>query len=179
MVSSRCKKIVSAEVNKLGIEYRITLHGAFEFLESITPDQINELKTNLLKSGFVLLDETESMLVDRIIISIMEIIHYSDTLPKTGFSELIRKRIGYGDESVFKIFSDVKGMSLVQFIVSQKIERVKAFLLYDDLSLAEIADKLSYKNEHYLAAQLKKVTGLTPSYFVNIKKKRRSNTNGR
>lgn len=172
MVSLRCKMILKEQLAKANIKYSISPHSGVEFLDETTQTQFEELNKNLLESGLQLLDENESMLVDRIINTVIEVIHYSDELPKLSFNDIIDKSLGSENESILKIFSDVKGISIMQFIVLQKIERIKELLLYDDLSLAEIAEKLRYKNEHYLIAQFKKYTGLHPTYFQKLKKER-------
>lgn len=173
MVCLRDKLTLKSILDEHGLKCRISVHGAIECLEDITEGQFHELRVSLAKSGLILLDEKESMLIDRIINTIIEVVHYTDTLPKLSFKDIINKQIISGDESILKIFSDVKGMSVLQFIVSQKIERAKELLLYEDVSLKEIADILNYKNENYLIAQFKKITGLTPSYFIRLKKERK------
>ncbi|MEX0597202.1 MAG: helix-turn-helix domain-containing protein [Candidatus Paceibacterota bacterium] len=172
MVSLRCKTIVKSELENLDLSYRISPHGALEFSEDISSDQYDILNKALRKSGMVLLNDSESMLIDKIITTIVEVIHYSDALPKLNFSDLINEHAIVGDESILKIFSDVKGMSVLQFIILQKIERIKELLLYDDMPLPEIAELLNYKNKNYLIAQFKNSTGLTPTYFKRIKKER-------
>jgi AraC-like DNA-binding protein len=173
MVCLRDKMTVQSELVKLGLTYRITAHGAIEFLEEITNVQFNELKTSLSKTGLFLLDEKESMLIDRIISTIVDVIHHTDKLPRLNFEDIITQQKVLLSESVLKVFSDVTGMSVLQFIVIQKIERAKDLLIYEDLSLSEIADSLNYKNQDYLVAQFKKITGLAPSYFEQLKKERR------
>lgn len=172
MVSLRCKAIVKSEIQSLGLPYKISPHGALEFQEEIPKDQYDLLSKNILKSGMVLLNENESMLIDKIITTIVEVVHYSDSLPKFNFSDLINQYAVSGNESLLKIFSDVKGMSILQFIVIQKIERAKEMLLYDDMPLSEISESLNYKNKHYLIAQFKKITGLSPSYYKRLKNER-------
>ncbi|MDX1641362.1 MAG: helix-turn-helix domain-containing protein [Balneolaceae bacterium] len=174
MVSLRCKLILKEELGKANLKFSISPHGAIEFLEETTPAQLEELSKNLHSSGLVLLGQNDSMLVDRIINTIIEVIHYSDELPKLRFEDIIGKTTGSESESILNIFSDVKGISIIQFIVLQKIERVKELLLYDNLSLGEIAKKLRYKNEHFLIAQFKKHTGLSPAYFKELKVERTS-----
>lgn len=173
MVCLRDKLIVQSVLNKQGLNYSISFHGAIEFLEEITKVQSNEIKKGLSKSGLILLDEKESMLIDRMINTIVEVIHYTDSLPKLNFRDIISKHAVSGEESILKIFSDVKGMSVLQFIVIQKIERAKELMLYEDMPLPEIAELLNYKNQDYLIAQFNKITGLTPSYFKRLKKERR------
>lgn len=172
MVSLRCKIIVKSVMDDLGLSYKFSAHGAIEFYDVITKDQYELFKKNLLKSGMVLLNESESLLIDKIINTIVEVIHYTDRLPKLNFDDLINEHAVSGEESILKIFSDVKGMSVLQFIVIQKIERAKELLLYDDIPLSGISETLNYKNSDYMLAQFKKVTGLSPSYFIRLKKER-------
>lgn len=173
MVSLRCKMTLREELGKAGLKYSISPHGAVQFLEETTEAQLEELNKNLLESGLELLDKNDSMLIDRIINTVIEVVHYSNELPNLSFEDIIGKSLRSGsEEAILKIFSDVKGMSIMQFIVLQKIERVKELLLYEDLSLAEIAQKLRYKNEHYLIAQFEKFTGLSPNYFKEMKNER-------
>lgn len=172
MVCLRCKLILKDELGKANIKYSITPHGAIEFCEEPTQPQLQELNRRLLKSGLELLGENDSMLIDRIINTVIEVIHHSDQLPNLSFEDIIGKSLGSENESILKIFSDVKGISIMQFIIFQKIERVKELLLYEDLSLAEIAEKLRYKNEHYLIAQFKKYNGQSPTYLKKTRNER-------
>lgn len=178
MVSLRCKLIVKEELKKLDIKYSISVHGAIIFLEAITEYRLNELNQNLQKSGLVLLDESNSLLIDKIINTIIEVIHYSEELPKVEFADVISDKFGSENESILKIFSDVKGMSVMKFIIIQKVERIKELLLYEDLTLQQIAEKLYYKNEDLLIAQFKKYTGLTPAYFKELKEVRKNLSEG-
>ena len=175
MVSLRCKMIVKAELDNLGIDYVISLQEAIEFPNGISRDKLYQLKKNLRSSDLELLDQSESLMIDKIISTIIEVIHYTDTLPKICFNELISENLGSNDDSILKIFTEVKGVSVTQFIVQQKIDRAKDLLLYNDLTLAEISEKLNYKNEELFVAQFKKITGLSPSYFMEIKDKRDKN----
>lgn len=172
VVSLRCKMILKEELQKSGIKYRRSSHGAIEILEEVTPSELNELNRNLRKSGLELLDKADSLLIDRIIKTVIEVIHYTDDLPNLSYEDIIGNSLGSEKESILKIFSDVKGISIMHFIVLQKIERIKELLLYDDLSVAEISEKLRYKNESYLIAQFKKFTGLSPTFFRKLKDKR-------
>ncbi len=172
MVCLRDKLSVQSVLNKLSVNYKISVHGGIDFFDELSKFKYQELKTDLSKAGFVLLDEKESMLIDRIINMIVEVIHYSETLPKVKFRDIINSHAISAEESILKIFSDVKGMSVLQFIINQKIERAKELMLYEDMPLSEIAEILHYKNEHFMFAQFKKVTGLTPTYYKRLKKER-------
>lgn len=174
MVSLRCERIVKSELMKLGIRHTVS-DNAIEFNENIAQARLDALKKNLLKSGMILLDEGDSMLIDRIITTIDEMIHTTERLPDISYDEIINKKIALGTDFVLRIFSEVKGISILHYIILQKIERVKELLLYSDLTLPEIASLLRYKNEDLLIAQFKKFTGLTPDYFLDIKRKRNKN----
>ncbi len=171
-VSLRCKEIVKRELIKLKIRHSMLPFGGIEFHNDVSEIKLDEIRRNFQKYGLDLLDVQESLLVERIIKSIMEVIHHFDELPKLTYSEIIAKNIGEANESVLKIFSEVVGMSVIQFIVIQKIERVKELLLYEDMPLAKISNLLNYKSEQHLVAQFKKITGLTPDYFKKLKKER-------
>ena len=163
---------VKSELDNLGLAYIYSPHGAIDFYDGISEKQMTQLHNNLLKSGLALLSENESKFIDRIINTIIEVVHYSDALPSLGFADVINEHSIVGDESILKIFSDVKGMSILQFIVVQKVERVKEMMLYEDITLSEIAKILNYKNENYLVAQFKKITGLTPCDFKRMRLER-------
>jgi len=171
-VSARCKKVVKDELKKLGIIHSLLPYGAIEFDDKVTYKELNTLRSNLQKSGLDLLGVYESKLVDRIINTIIEVVHYFDELPELTYSEIIAENLGDSSESLLKIFSEVVGMSIIQFIITQKIDRIKELVLYEDIPLSEITTILKYKSEQELVAQFKKHTGLTPSYFKELKKER-------
>ena len=176
MVSLRCKMIVKDQLDTLGVNYIISEHGAIHFPDGICSIERRKLKNNLRKSGLILLGETESILIERIINSIIEIVHNSERLPKISYNEIIHDNLGSSSESILKIFSEVEGVSVTQFIVLQKIERAKEFLVYENWSLKKISERLNYRNESYFIAQFKKVTGLHPSYYSEIKELRLKNS---
>lgn len=174
MVSLRCKKLVKDELKDLGLQSQhvnVDL-GTVEILENITDEQREHLKKKLLISGLELLDDSKSILIEKIINVIMEMIHYSDEAPAVNYSDFISEKLNYDYTYLANIFSEVKGLTLQQFIIIQKIERAKELLLYEDLTLTKIARKLSYSSVAHLSTQFKKVTGLTPSFFKQMKQKR-------
>ena len=175
MLSLRCKKVVRNELERLKIKYSILPYSAIEFPDGIDQKKINSFKKRLRRSGLDLLDIYESMLVEKIISTILEVVHEFEDLPNLTYSEIIVKNLSEANESVLKIFTEVVGMSVIQFIVTHKIDRIKEHLLYDDYTLAEISKRLNYKNEQYLVAQFKKYTGLTPSHFQKLKAERAKN----
>jgi AraC-like DNA-binding protein len=175
MVSLRCKMMVQEELKKLGLQYVVVDLGVVEILEDISPEQHEQLKANLLKSGLELLDNKKSILIEKIKNVITEMIHYSDELPKVNYSDFISEKLGYDYTYLSNIFSEVKGITIQQFIIINKIERVKELLLYDELNLTEIAWKLHYSSVAHLSNQFKKVTGLSPSFSKQLKQKRKGN----
>ncbi len=175
MVSLRCKLLVKAELESLGIRYVIVDLGVVEILEDITQELREQLKTNLLRSGLELLDDKKSILIEKIKQIVIEMIHYSDEIPKVNYSDFISQKTGYDYTYLSNIFSEVKGITLQQFIIFHKIERVKELLLYDQLNLTEISYKLHYSSVAHLSNQFKKATGLTPSFFKQLKQKRLNN----
>ncbi|WP_428661702.1 helix-turn-helix domain-containing protein [Runella sp.] len=175
MVSLRCKMVVETALIKLRLSYKTIELGTVELWEEITPTQWKALKINLLRSGLELLDDKKSILVEKIKAVIIEMIHYEDEVPKVNYSKYISEKLGYDYTYLANVFSEVKGMTIQQFIILHKIERVKELLLYDELNLTEIAHRLHYSGVAHLSTQFKKVTGLTPSYFKKLKQKRQSN----
>jgi AraC-like DNA-binding protein len=175
MVSLRCKMMVKAELFNLGLQYGIVDLGAVEILQDITPEQRTQLKDNLLHSGLELLDDKKSILVEKIKNAIIEMIHYSDAFPKANYSDFISEKLNYDYTYLANIFSEVNGITIQQFIISHKIERVKELLLYKELNLTEIAYRLHYSSVAHLSNQFKKVTGLSPSFYKQLNHKRVAN----
>lgn len=175
MVSLRCKLMVQEELRKLGLKYVLVDLGVVEILEEISDLQREQLKVNLLKSGLELMDDKKSILIEKIKNVIVEMIHYADELPQENFSDYISKQLGYDYTYLANTFSEVKGITIQQFIIIHKIERVKELLLYDELNLTEISYKLNYSSVAHLSNQFKKVTGLSPSFYKKLKQKRKNN----
>ena len=175
MVSLRCKMFVKEELKKLGLHYVIVDLGVVEVLEDITAEQREQLRANLLKSGLELLDDQKSVLVEKIKNVIIEMVHYSDELPKVNYSDYISEKLDYDYTYLANIFSEVKGITIQQFIIIHKIEKVKELLLYDELNITEISYKLHYSSAAHLSNQFKKITGLTPTFYKQLKNKRKQN----
>ena len=175
MVSLRCKMLVKEELRKLGLQFIVVDLGTVEIMGDLTRDQHDQLKANLLKSGLELLDDKKAILIEKIINVIVEMIHYSEDIPKVNYSDFISEKLDYDYTYLSNIFSEVKGITIQQFIIIHKIERVKELLLYDELNLSEISYKLNYSSVAHLSNQFKKITGLTPSYYKQLKRKRLGN----
>jgi len=175
MVSLRCKMMVKEELTKLGIHYLAVDLGMVDLTQKITMGQRRQLEVNLAASGFELLDDKKSILINKIKSVIVGMIDNSDELSKTTYSEYISAHMDYDYTYLSNIFSEVKGITIQQFIIIHKIEKVKELLLYDELSLTGISRKLCYSSVAHLSNQFKKVTGLSPSFYKQLKQKRSMN----
>ncbi|WP_162054404.1 helix-turn-helix domain-containing protein [Pontibacter pamirensis] len=174
MVSKRCKVLVQEELLKLGVqsEYVVVDLGMVEIHKDITDIQLEQLKENLSKEGLEILDDSKSKLIDKIKSLITDLIHSSKEQPKVNYSVYISEQLGYNYNYLANIFSEVKGITIQQFIIIHKIEKAKELLFYDELTLTEIAHRLHYSSVAHLSSQFKKVTGLSPSFYRHIKNKR-------
>jgi AraC-like DNA-binding protein len=174
MVSIRCKMIVKSELDSLGLKYKYVDLGEADIIENITPIQREKLSASLLRSGLELMDNKKSMLVEKIKGGIIEMIHYADEVPITKKSVYISEKLNYDYTYLATLFSEVTGITIEQYIITHKIERVKELILYDELNLTQIANKLDYNSVAHLSTQFKKVTGLTPTFFKRLKDNRRN-----
>lgn len=173
MVSLRCKMMVKDELKKLGLHYIVVELGTIEIMEELSDDMREELRKNLAQSGLELLDDKKSILIEKIKNLIIEMIHYSDNLPEVNYSTYISDKLDYDYTYLANVFSEIQGTTIQQYIIVNKIERVKELLLYGELNLTEISYKLNYSSVAHLSNQFKKVTGLTPTYFKKMKDKKR------
>ena len=172
MVSIRCKMLVRAELERLNLHPLIVELGEVTLKEKISDKEQESLKIALSKSGLELMDDKRSILFEKIKNVIIEMIHYADELPETNFSDYLSNKLDYNYIYLSNLFSEIKGITIEQYIISHKIERAKELLIYDELTLTEIAYKLHYSSVAHLSNQFKRVTGLTPSFFKNMKQKR-------
>ncbi len=173
MVSIRCKMMVKSELEKLGLHWLSVELGEAEIKENISAEQREQIKAALLKYGLELMDDKKSMLIEKIKNVIIELVHYSDELPKTNFSDYLSEKLHYDYTYLANLFSEVESTTIQHFMILHKIEKVKELLVYDELNLTEIAYKLHYSSVSHLSNQFKKITGLTPSHFKKLRKKRR------
>lgn len=174
MVSTRCKLAVKEELKKLGLHFVIVDLGEIDIMENINEEQREKLKTALLGVGLELMDDKRAILIEKVKNVITEMIHYSEELPKINYSEYISEKLNFDYTYLSNIFSEVKGMTLQQFIIIHKIEKVKELLAYNEFNLTEISYKMNYSSVAHLSNQFKKITGLSPSQFKQLKEKRRS-----
>src|SRR5688500_18098630 len=174
MVCIRCKMVVKAELTKLGLHYTTVELGEAEILENISAEQHDQFKAALLKSGLELLDDKKSVLIEKIKNVIVELVHYSEEPLNVKFSEYLSKKLGHDYTYLANLFSEVQGTTIEKFHIAHKIERVKELLVYNELTLTEIAYQMHYSSVSHLSNQFKKVTGLTPSHFKQLREKRRN-----
>lgn len=173
MVSTRCKMVVKDELKKMGIHFVMVDLGEIEIMENISDVKRAQLKAALLTSGLELMDDRRAVLIEKIKNVIIEMVHYTDELPKVNYSDYISEKLNHDYTYLSNIFSEVKGITIQQFIIIHKIERAKELLLYDEMNLTEISYVLNYSSVAHLSNQFKKVTGLSPSHFKQLKDKRR------
>jgi AraC-like DNA-binding protein len=166
--------VVKSELEKLGFHHSRVDLGETDIMEEISPEQMKILDIALRKAGLELMDDKKSIIVEKIKSIIIELVHYSDNQIKVNLSDYLSDKLHHNYSHLSSLFSEVKGMTIEHFYLAHKIEKVKELLVYDELSLTEIAFKLHYSSVAHLSNQFKKMTGLTPSHFKNLKDKRRN-----
>jgi AraC-like DNA-binding protein len=174
MVSNRCKMAVKEELKKLGLHFIVVDLGEVEVMENLSTNQREQVRVALFNSGFELIDDKRSILIERIKSTIIQMVHHSDDLIKTNFSVFISEKLNHDYTYLANLFSEVQGMTIEQFIISHKIERIKELIIYGEENITEIAWRMNYSSVAHLSNQFKKVTGLSPSHFKLLKDKRRS-----
>jgi len=132
------------------------------------------LRLALLNIGFELMDNKKSVLVEKIKNVIIDMVHYSDEMIKTNFSDFLSEKLNHDYTYLSNLFSEVQGTTIEKFIINHKIERIKELIIYDELNISEIAWKMNYSSVAHMSNQFKKVTGLTPSHFKQLKVKKRT-----
>ena len=174
MVCIRCKMVVKDELAKLGLHYTTVELGEADILENISVVQHDQFRDALLKSGLELMDDKRSVLIEKIKNVIIELVHYSEEPLAIKFSEFLSQKVHHDYTYLANLFSEVQGTTIEKFFIAHKIERVKELLVYNELNLTEIAYLMHYSSVAHLSAQFKKITGLTPSHFKQLRHKRRS-----
>ncbi len=173
MVSNRCKMLVKEELKKLGLHYVFVDLGIVDVMEDINQPQREQFNKALHLAGLELMDDKKAMLIEKIKNVIIEMVHYSDEMPKVNFSDYLSEKLNYDYTYLANLFSEVQGTTIEKFTINHKIERVKELIFYDELSISEIAWMMNYSSVAHLSNQFKKVTGLSPSHFKQLNVKRR------
>lgn len=169
MVCNRCNIVVKSELEKIGL-YAISVQlGEVELLEDFKNDEKEILSKRLHALGFELLENKIAVTIERIKNLIVDLVHHQDNELKTNLSHYLSQQLGQDYNALSNLFSEVEGKTIEHYFITQKIERVKELLLYDELTLSEIAIQLNYSDVAHLSNQFKKITGFTPSQFKKIK----------
>ena len=169
MVSQRCKMLVRQELENLGFKDSKVELGEVDIYEEISDKQRKILAARLLRAGLELMEDKRKILIESIKNAIVEMIYYPDELPKINYSFYLSQKLNQNYTHLETIFSGVTGITIQQFIILNKIERVKELLLYSEYTLSEISYKLNYSSVSHLSNQFKKVTGISPSSYKKMK----------
>lgn len=173
MVCSRCKMVVKAELEKLGLQLLAVDLGEVETANPITAQQKSDITERLKSFGFELIDDKKSRMIDKIKTLIIELVHQQNAQLNTNLSDYLSKQLTQDYSSLSSLFSEVEDTTIEKYFINQKIEKVKELLLYDELTLSEIAYQMNYSSVAYLSNQFKKVTGFSPSHYKQLKDKKR------
>lgn len=173
MVSARCKTAVKDALRHLGFHFVLVDLGEVDVMEQLTPEQLAELQKELKKSGLELMDNKRAILIEKIKNAVVEMVHHSDEIVKVNFSDYLEKKLNHDYTYLANLFSETQGTTIEQFVISHKVERIKELIIYGELNITEIAWKMNYSSVAHLSNQFKKVTGLSPTHFRNLKDKRR------
>jgi AraC-like DNA-binding protein len=165
--------VVKEELNKLGLHYILVDLGEVEIMETLPAELLEQLKKSLLLTGLEVIDDKRSVLIERIKNVVIEMVHHSDEIIRVNFSQYLSEKLNHDYTYLSNLFSEVQGINIEQFIISHKIERIKELMIYGDLNITEIAWKMNYSSVAHLSNQFKKVTGLSPTHFKQLKIRRR------
>lgn len=175
MVCSRCKMVVRNEFEQAGIIPVSVELGEVELTSEPDENTRNQLSDSLLKLGFEIIDDRKSRLIEQIKNTVVTLIHHSEETPRTNLSDYIAQKLNYDYTYLSNLFSEVEGTTIEKYVIAQRIEKVKELLMYDELTLSQIADQLGYSSVAYLSNQFKKQTGLSPSFYKSLKENQRKN----
>jgi AraC-like DNA-binding protein len=174
MVSNRCKMAVKEILSALGLHFIVVDLGEVDIMENISMEQREQLKLALHNAGLELMDDKRAILIEKIKNAVVEMVHYADEKIKTNFSDFLSEKLNHNYTYLANLFSEVQGMTIEQFIIAHKIERIKELIIYDEMNITEIAWKMNYSSVAHLSNQFKKATGLSPSHFKQLKVRKRS-----
>ena len=173
MVCKRCIMVVQQQAEQLGLAVKAVKLGELELEKELQPAEKDQLEAALVSLGFEIIDDKKSRLIEKIKNVIVEVVHHQDEVMKINLSELLSTRLQHDYHYLSNLFSEVEGTTIEKYFIAQRVEKVKELLVYDELSLSEIAFRLNYSSVAYLSNQFKKITGLTPSHFKKIRSDKR------
>lgn len=166
--------VVKAAAEELKIPYTTIELGFIEVNEKLSESVLEAFKKKLIIAGLEVLDDKKSILIEKIKNVVIEMVHYADEFPKVNFSNYLSEKLGYDYTYLSNLFTEVKGTTIQEYIIMHKIEKAKELIMYNEMSIADIAYTLNYSSAAHFSTQFKKVTGLTPSFFKKLKKQRES-----
>lgn len=173
MVCDRCIMVVQNELEKLGLDAKNIKLGEVILSKEITSLEKENLSKTLEPLGFEVIDDKKGRIIEKIKNIIIDLVHHQDSDVKINLSDVLSDKLHHDYNYLSNMFSEVEGTTIEKYFIAQKVEKVKELLVYDELSLSEIANRLNYSSVAYLSNQFKKVTGLTPSHFKQIKEDKR------
>lgn len=173
MVCNRCIMVVQHELDKLGLVTKNIKLGEVTLERELTKEERDKLEESLVPLGFEVIDDRKSRMIEKMKNTIINLVHHLDNEVKTNLSDVLSSELHHDYNYLSNLFSEVEGITVEKYFIAQKIEKVKELLVYDELSLSEIAMRLNYSSVAYLSNQFKKVTGLSPSHFKQIKDDKR------
>lgn len=174
-INTTSKLLLQEQLDKLGLTCQLTGLGELEVKNAISAEQHNQLSVVLKKYGIEILDDRISALVQKTKDTIIEMLYLEEKLPPSKISFYLAEKLNYSFGYISNLFSEVTFISIENFIIIQKIERVKQLIIADELTFTQISSKLNYSSSAHLSWQFKKITGLTPTAFQRIIKRRREN----
>lgn len=173
MVCNRCIMVVKNELDKLGLAVKNIKLGEITLAKELTPNEKEVLEEALIPLGFEIIDDKKGRIIEKIKNIIIELVHHQNNDTKTNLSDVLSSKLNHDYNYLSNLFSEVEGTTIEKYFIAQKIEKVKELLVYDELSLSEIAFRLNYSSVAYLSNQFKKITGLSPSHFKQIREDKR------
>lgn len=173
MVCNRCIMVVQDELEKLDLDFTNIRLGEVTLTKELNPDERNAVEAALIPLGFEVIDDKKSRIIEKIKNIIIDLVHHQDNDSKSNLSDLLSEKLNHDYNYLSNLFSEVEGTTIEKYFIAQKVEKVKELLVYDELSLSEIALRLNYSSVAYLSNQFKKVTGLTPNHFKQIREEKR------
>jgi YesN/AraC family two-component response regulator len=174
MVSTSCKNAARDALREMGLHFIIVELGEVELMETLSLSQREQLKIKLLASGLELMDDKRSVLIERIKNVVIHMVHYSDEVLLINFSDYLSEKLQLDYTYMSNLFSEVQGTTIEQYIISNKVEKIKELIIYNELNITEIAWKMHYSSVAHLSNQFKKVTGLSPTHFKQLKDRKRN-----
>lgn len=173
MVCNRCILVIRQELKKVGLKASDISLGEVELVKEPAQKQLEIFRNNISLLGFELLDDSKKLVTEKIKNIIVSEVHYSNNVSKYNFSQILSQELKRDYCYLSNLFSEMEGITIEKYLINQKVEKVKELLVYGQLSLGEIADKLGYSSIGHLSAQFKRITNQTPSHFKNVGKSKR------